>query len=211
MNGWRLRARGRLSFGVGRLDAELDSSCPAVALSGPTGSGKTTLLRALAGLRPLADGFVEAGGEVWQDGGRCLPAWRRSVGWAPQEGLLFPHLTVRENAAFGAREGEGREEVVEAFELRPLLDRRPAHLSGGERQRVALARAFAARPKLLLLDEPFSALDAALRARTIDAVKRLCARWSLPFILVTHDASDATALAQERWEIRDGKVVNNGV
>ena len=208
MSGFRLRVRGSLSFGAERLDVDLESTCPALALSGPTGAGKTTLLRALAGVRAFRDARVEVSGELWQDGARRVPAWRRSVGWAPQESLLFPHLTVRGNAAFAARAPADVDAVIEAFELGPLADRWPAGLSGGERQRVALARAFAARPKLLLLDEPFSALDAALRARTIEAVKRLRERWSLPFLLVTHDRADADALALERWEIRDGKVIS---
>lgn len=210
MTARRLRVRGRLPLGASSLEVDLDSTSPALSLSGPTGSGKTTLLRVLAGLRRLEDGQVEVGGEAWQDGRRCLPAWRRGIGWAPQEALLFPHRTVRDNAAFAARSQADAAAVIEAFELGGLLDRWPANLSGGERQRVALARAFAARPKLLLLDEPFSALDSASRARAIAAVRRLSETWGLPFVLVTHDAGDAAALAQERWEIRDGRLLNTG-
>lgn len=207
--GWRLSARGTLTLGAQRVEAALETGARAVALSGPSGSGKTSLLKALAGLSRLEGGRVEAGGAVWQDdaSGAWTPPWKRAVGWAPQEALLFPHLTVRENAAFGARSAADAARAAEAFELGPLLDRRPALLSGGERQRAALARAFARRPRLLLLDEPFSALDDAARARMVEAVRALCAEWSLPLLLVTHSREDAAALAEEHWTILEGRTV----
>lgn len=206
---WRLSARGALRLGALRVEAALDTGSRAVALSGPSGSGKTSLLRALAGLSRLEGGRVEAGGALWQDdaSGAWLPAWKRGVGWAPQEALLFPHLTVRQNAAFGARSEADAARACEALELSPLLSRWPAGLSGGERQRVALARALAARPRLLLLDEPFSALDDERRARAAAGVKALCSEWSLPLLLVTHSREDARALADEGWTIRDGRTV----
>ena len=209
---WRLSARGSLRLGAAVLEAALDTDCAAVSLSGPSGSGKTSLLRALAGLSRLSSGRVEAGGEVWQDdaAGAWTPPWRRGVGWAPQESLLFPHLTVAQNAAFGAASADDAREAADALELQPLLSRWPAGLSGGERQRVALARALAARPKLLLLDEPFSALDDAARGRAVEAVRALCAKWSLPLLLVTHSRDDASALSRERWTIEGGRTVRVG-
>lgn len=186
----RLPARG--------LRFALESGSPRVTVRGPSGVGKTTLLRALAGLEPGALGRCEALGRCLQDEARSLPPRERRVGWVPQDSLLFPHADVLGNLRWGGGSEAEAREVAEALGLTPLLGRRPRALSGGERQRVALGRAVLSGPALLLLDEPFSALDAASRGL---AVALLRAR-GLPMVLVTH--ADEPSLEGEVWEMRDG-------
>jgi ABC-type molybdate transport system ATPase subunit len=126
------------------------------------------------------------------------------MGWVPQDDLLFPHLTVAENLGFAGASISEVEQTAELLAVAPLLDRRPRNLSGGERQRVALGRALLAGPELLLLDEPFSALDRPLRLALVKRVRDLAARASMMVVLVSHDESDAAALADERWALVDG-------
>lgn len=176
---------------------QLRSEADAVGIVGPSGVGKSTLLRVLAGVEPRVTGTVRARGETWLAPGVEVPAWLRRVGWVPQDGLLFPHLTVRENLAYAAQEDVVA--VAGLLGVAPLLDRSPRHLSGGERQRVALGRALASAPRLLLLDEPFAALDRALRARLAEDVAAWCQQRRLPVVLVTHDESDLVPFVAERW------------
>jgi molybdate transport system ATP-binding protein len=202
----------RLDVQVGeggpRLEARLVSTAPRIALAGPSGAGKTTLVRVLAGVEGRARGLVVHGGETWLDTTRslCVPAWKRSVGWAPQDALLFPHLDVRANLGVGADPLEALADIAKGLEIEALLERRPRHLSGGERQRVAVGRALARRPKLLLLDEPFSALDRALRRRATAFVAEFVRLRHQPLVLVSHDAEDVAALADETWEVEHGRV-----
>ncbi len=184
---------------------ELDTSAgERLVLFGPSGAGKTTILRCLAGLERPDAGRINLGAEVWFDAatGRSLPPQRRRVGYLPQGLALFPHLDVAGNVAFGAVGLEGRErarrvaELLERFELRGLERRRPAELSGGQRQRVALARALAASPRLLLLDEPLSALDAPTRERLRLELRDLLAASGVSAIIVTHDRTEALVLGQ---------------
>ncbi len=206
--GWGLHVQVRVPLDAIALDVDWRPECDRVAILGPSGSGKSTLLRALAGLEPTAEGHVSFGGEVWldSDSGVFLPAWERRVGWVPQDALLFPHLSLRENLAYA---GAGRSEVekmAESLFLTDLLDRRPRFLSGGERQRVALGRALLSAPRMLLLDEPFSALDRPLR-REIAAMVRAFARENgTPIVLVSHDEHDAELLADERWVLVGGSL-----
>jgi putative spermidine/putrescine transport system ATP-binding protein len=175
-----------------------------VAVVGPSGAGKTTLLRAVAGLAPTTAGrvWVRAPGGAEREV-TALPPERRDVVYLHQAPVLFPHLRVRENVAFplrlrGAREGEVRARVEEALALVRLAgfgDRAPQSLSGGQRHRVALARAVAARPAVLLLDEPLAALDPALRAEVRDAIAALAARERATLLLVTHDLDEAGLVA----------------
>lgn len=185
------------------LRAETDT----VGIVGPSGSGKTTLLRALAGVERRATGTVRAFGETWQDARHFVPPWRRRVGWVPQDSALFPHLSVGENLVYGG--AEGLVEVASLLSVEALLDRAPRHLSGGERQRVALGRALLSRPRLLLLDEPFAALDRPLRARLAGAVARWCAARGIKVVLVTHDEHDLDAFEADRWGF-DGAVLRRG-
>ncbi|WP_336626726.1 MULTISPECIES: sulfate/molybdate ABC transporter ATP-binding protein [unclassified Microbacterium] len=191
-----------------------------VAVLGPNGSGKSTLLGAIAGHRPDAQGTVTLGTETL--GARTIdarvPAEERRIGLLGQRALLFPHLTALENVAFGPRaQGVGREAARErarahlaAVGLESLAERRPHQLSGGQQQRVAIARALAAGPDALLLDEPFSALDALTATQVRRIVAELRDRVAIPIVLVTHDAMDAVVLAARTIVLREGRVEQEG-
>ena len=195
-----------VTLGQLTLRAELESERRAVAVVGPSGAGKSTLLRVLAGVERRATGRIEVGERTWLDTDRrvFVEPWDRRVGWVPQGDLLFPHLSVRENLGFAAAERAAVEEIADVLSVGPLLDRRPRNLSGGERQRVALGRALLAKPKLLLLDEPFSALDRPLRLDLVRRVRELAEKASMLLVLVSHDEVDAAALAEEHWLLLDG-------
>ncbi len=200
----------RVRMGERTLDASFQTSARALAFVGPSGAGKTTLVRVLAGVERRAKGTLSVGGRTWMDGsGSTMPPWERGVGWAPQEALLFPHLSVRENMAYGGAERSAVEQMAELFRITELLERRPRKLSGGERQRVTVARALLSRPQLVLLDEPFSALDRPLRAELSRTVRELLDRRGIPLVLVSHDEGDADILADERWHLVDGQLVRN--
>ena len=195
-----------LTVGSLSLRAELSTDRRAVAVVGPSGAGKSTLLRILAGVERGAAGCVVVGGRPWLDSSRgvFVEPWERRVGWVPQDDLLFPHLTVRQNLAFAGASAAAVEETADLLSVRPLLGRRPRNLSGGERQRVALGRALLARPALLLLDEPFSALDRALRLDLVRRVHTIAEEAEMMLVLVSHDEGDAAALAEERWLLVEG-------
>lgn len=197
------------------LDAELllDDSAVVTVLFGPSGAGKTTLLRCLAGLEVLEAGHIRFQGTSWNAGARiAVPARDRRVGYLFQDHALFPHLGVHANVGFGL----GRTPRVErapaiAAALRAahadhLGDRTVAQLSGGEAQRVALARALAPRPRLLLLDEPLSALDAATRSSLRTELRRILVEQAVPTVIVTHDRAEALALADRVVVLVDGTV-----
>jgi molybdate transport system ATP-binding protein len=178
-----------------------------LALVGPSGAGKTSVLRAIAGLLRPDAGRIALGAETWLDTA-CrvdLPPERRSVGLVFQEYALFPHLSVRANVAFGGRARV--DELLERFRIAPLAGARPDELSGGERQRVALARALARGPRVLLLDEPLSALDAHTRASVRAELREFLRELGLPTILVTHDFEDAAALADRVGVLVEGRVL----
>ena len=197
---------------------EVDLTLPAhgiTALYGPSGCGKTTLLRCVAGLERGA-GHVRVAGEDWQDDarGRFVPPWQRALGYVFQEASLFDHLDVRGNLAFGLRRAGGSaadlEEAVALLGIGPLLARRTSELSGGERQRVAIARAVALRPRLLLLDEPMAAIDAARRADILPWLERLRDRLRLPMLYVTHSAQEMVRLADTVVLMEHGRVIAQG-
>ena len=172
-----------------------------VALVGPSGAGKSTVLRAVAGLVRPASGRIECG-ETWFDGRTNLPPERRSVGFVFQEYALFPHLSVERNVAFGGDGGR----LLERLGIAHLAAARPGQLSGGERQRVALARALARKPKLLLLDEPLSALDPHTRADVRAELHATLEDVGLPAVVVTHDFEDAATLADRVGVIVEGTI-----
>lgn len=197
----------QVPLGARTLEAAFEMRTQALAFLGPSGSGKTTLIRILAGVERRAQGTLTVDGVSWMDGsGVTVPPWERRLGWAPQEVLLFPHLSVRENMAYAGAGKADVEEMADLFRITDLLERRPRNLSGGERQRVAVSRALLARPKLLLLDEPFSALERPLRAKLSRTVRELLDRRGIPLVLVSHDEEDADILAHERWHLAEGRL-----
>lgn len=203
-----LRLDVRMPLASGELRVSLASDSPAVALVGPSGAGKSTVLRVLAGVERRAAGLVAVQGAVWQDPDRgvLVPPWERRVGWVPQDSLLFPHLTVRENLGYAGAAADAIDETAELLRAGHLLDRRPRRLSGGERQRVALGRALLSGPRLLLLDEPFAALDRPLRVELAETVGAWSRRHGVPLVLVSHDEDDARILADEQWHMVDGRL-----
>jgi molybdate transport system ATP-binding protein len=195
------------------LDVDLQLPGQGVtALFGPSGCGKTTLLRLLAGLE-RAQGRVTVGGEVWQDGAHFVPPHRRPLGYVIQEAALFPHLDVQANLAYGARRSPtplALAPVIELLGIGPLMARRATTLSGGERQRVAIARALATGPRLLLMDEPLAALDAARKAEILPYLERLQRELSLPIVYVTHAMDEVTRLADHLVLLDAGRVLAAG-
>ncbi|GAB2871144.1 ABC transporter ATP-binding protein [Streptomyces deserti] len=193
----------------------LDLDVPGGALAavlGPSGCGKTTLLRIVAGFLPADAGTVTVGGRTLTGPGVHLPPERRRVGIVPQEGALFPHLTVARNVAFGLTgldRGERRRRMEEMLDLVGLAgygDRMPHELSGGQQQRIALARALAPQPQLVLLDEPFNALDSALRAGVRADVRTALRATGATAVLVTHDQQEALSTADLVAVVRQGRV-----
>jgi iron(III) transport system ATP-binding protein len=204
------------SFGATPVLTGIDLHVPSrslTALLGPSGCGKTTLLRLIAGFEDPDTGRIAVGDRVVTGAGRGVPARRRGIGFVPQEGGLFPHLTVAANVAFGLprRERRDRARVRELLALvgldAALAERHPHQLSGGQQQRVALARALAPRPSLVLLDEPFSSLDAALREDTRQAVAEALHASGATAVLVTHDQAEALSMADQVAVMRAGRLV----
>jgi iron(III) transport system ATP-binding protein len=185
------------------------------AVLGRSGGGKTTLLRVIAGFERAERGSVALAGRTLDDGRTWTAPESRSVGYVPQEGALFPHLNVEQNVGFGLsrreRKGGGATgKLMEMVGIGALAKRMPHELSGGEQQRTALARALAKRPKALLLDEPFSSLDASLRGEVREEVQRLLREQGVTTVLVTHDQEEALSLADVVAVLRDGRVVQQG-
>ncbi len=205
------------------VDLEVPEST-ITAILGRSGSGKTTLLRAVAGFERLDSGRIAIGHTVVDDGRTVVAPQRRGIGYVPQDGALFPHLRVRANIAFGLRRAgagpdsggppRGRrervDELVEMLGLQGLERRFPHQLSGGQRQRVALARALAPRPSVVLLDEPFSSLDAALRASLRLEVARVLRASGATAVVVTHDRDEALSMADQVAVLNEGRLVAAG-
>ena len=185
-----------------------------VAVLGPSGCGKTTLLLAIAGLLPVRSGTIAIGDREISRAGRTVAPEKRGVGWVPQEASLFPHLSVGENIGFAVPRGRGRAgrvaELAHLVGLDDLVGRAPNQLSGGQAQRVALARALAPRPDLLLLDEPFAALDTQLRTGLRREVAELLRAQGTTSLLVTHDQEEALTLADRVAVLHDGRLAQFG-
>ncbi len=195
----------------------LELEAPAGSLTavlGLSGCGKTTLLRVIAGFERAERGRVRLGERTLDDGSSFMAPEQRGIGYVPQEGALFPHLSVKGNVGFGLSRSERRggavPELLELVGLAALAERFPHQLSGGEQQRVALARALARRPEVLLLDEPFSSLDASLRTRMREEVGALLRAQGVTTVLVTHDQEEALSLADTVAVLRDGAIAQLG-
>lgn len=201
-----------------QLDLQFETQATVLALYGPSGAGKSLCLQLLAGLWKPQQGLIRVHGETWLDGGQgiSLPPERRAVGYLPQHYALLPHLDVAGNVGFGLSrwwrgpDRAARDRVAEllaAFGLEGLARAPVQRLSGGQRQRVALARALACQPRLLLLDEPFAALNPLLRTGLRAELKAMRERWGVPMVFVTHDLDDVLALADEALLIDQGRVL----
>jgi molybdate transport system ATP-binding protein len=201
----------RLAF---RLTARAEFGTGVTGICGPSGSGKSTLLALLAGLLRPSVGSIRFGDEVLADASRrvFVPPWQRHFGLVFQDGQLFPHLRVRDNLLYGYRRlaPEARrfelEQVTQLLEIGALLERRPTQLSGGERSRVALGRALLYSPRLLLLDEPLSALDDRLKQQILPFLKRVRDETRIPMIYVTHAMAEVDFLADRVLRMEDGQL-----
>lgn len=201
------------------LNASLRSNSERLAILGASGSGKSLFLRLLAGLMQPDDGHIRINGECWFGAGADWRVQQRRVGLVFQDYALFPHLTVAQNIGFGLQQGWGNppkkpsEPVqywLDTMRLSHVADHYPQHISGGQKQRTALARALVTQPGLLLLDEPLSALDIDLRSHTRQELAELQRQTQVPIILITHDPSDADALADEVWRMEQGCLRQEG-
>jgi molybdate transport system ATP-binding protein len=212
-----IEARYIVERGAFRLVAEFTAPARGItAVFGPSGAGKTTLLRAIAGLETPDAGYLKIGAQVWHDDRRCLPPHQRPLGYVFQESNLFTHLSVRRNLEYGFKRipaGERRiafEDAVALLGIRALLGRVPASLSGGERQRAAIARALLTSPRLLLLDEPVSALDAQSKAEILPYLERLHEELEIPVLYVSHAADEVARLADHMVLMEAGRVLASG-
>jgi molybdate transport system ATP-binding protein len=176
-----------------------------VVIMGESGAGKSTLLRIIAGLEK-AEGRITVEGVVWQSEEKILPIQQRNVGFAFQDFALFDNMSVKENLLFVNRDNMLADELLEMMEIEGLANRNVQMLSGGQKQRVALARALMRRPRLLLMDEPLSALDPRMRHKLSQKIKELHVRFGMTTLMISHDVNEAKHLATNVWFVEAGKV-----
>ena len=196
---------GRIVKKRGHFTIDISFTCEngkLLALTGSSGAGKTTVIRALAGLNKPDRGQIVYDKKVWFDGAKIwVPARDRRIGYVFQEHTLFPHLNVEKNVGFSCKNKTRITELLEMLGIRHLALKKPHQISGGERQRAAFAQALASDPQVLLLDEPFSALDAVTRVRLRQELKRLKSQLDIPIVFVTHDLEEASYLADKIVEL----------
>lgn len=213
-----VRFRKKLQSATGTITLDINQALEQpklIAITGPSGSGKTTLLRILAGLERPTEGYIQFNNEVWLDTTQKMyqPPQKRSIGLVFQDYALFPHMRVNENLRFGLQSGMDPRlvnDLIDIMELGQLVHQYPHQLSGGQKQRVALARALVRQPRLLLLDEPLSALDTDLRQRLQDYILRVHHQFHLTTLLVSHDYTEIGKMADEVWQLDNGVVTFSG-
>jgi len=179
-------------------------------LTGPSGSGKSTILKSLAGLIKPETGIIKDNEHVWYSSaaGVFVKPQERSVGYMPQGNIVFPHLSVQNNLMYSKRRDETLfNYIIERLHLSRYLDTKAGSLSGGEQQRVALGRALYAKPHILLLDEPLSALDWELRDQVRNDLVDIIREWKIPCLWVTHDQEEAGLVGAYTWKLRDGRLI----
>lgn len=209
-----INIKKHLDTAEGALEAHYELSITDgefLTLFGSSGAGKTTLLRMIAGLEKPNSGVIEVDGEVWFDSEKKinLPPQRRSIGFVFQDYALFPSMSVRDNLLFAAENAAQRrtvDELIDLVELSQLSERLPATLSGGQKQRVALARALVRHPKILLLDEPLSALDPAMRTKLQDELSLIHSRLGVTTLLVSHDIAETVKLSDRLASVVSGRI-----
>lgn len=198
------------------MDVSWEAGSETVVLFGPSGAGKSMTFQAIAGLVPLQGGRISIGDKVLYDSASNidLPPQRRDVGYLFQHYGLFPHMSAKENILYGhddpGKEEEDLSEMISLFHLQGLEERYPGELSGGQRQRVALARALMRKPRILLLDEPLSAIDLAVRKAIRNELKSLQRRLAIPMVVVTHDLGEALTMADRLVIYNQGGVIQAG-
>lgn len=208
----------KLTYRRGDFSLRAETVFPAqgvTAIFGRSGSGKTTLLRCIAGLEQGL-GEVSINGEIWQQGQRFTPVHKRQLGYVFQQANLFPHLSVAGNLRYGQKraatggQGLAEKEIIDLLDLKPLLERAPHQLSGGQQQRVAIGRALLANPRILLLDEPLSSLDADSKADILPYLCSISRRLALPVLYVSHSLGEITQLADQVALLEDGLLGASG-
>lgn len=198
------------SIGAMNLDINLQiNSGDFVALTGLSGSGKTTLLRCLAGLEE-ASGIIKVDNEIWQNKESFLPVQKRKIGFVFQDYALFPNMTVIDNLLYVSKDKQLATYLLGITDLTALANRLPNSLSGGQKQRVSLCRAMMNKPKLLLMDEPLSALDPSMRLKLQDEILQLHQEFETTTIMVSHDPSEIYKLSNRVIVLKDGKVIDDG-
>jgi len=209
-----LALRMALRQGGFSLDVAWEGRCRLLGLFGPSGSGKTTLLEVAAGLRRPQTARIAVDDAVLRDtsAGIDVPIRERGIGYVPQDSALFPHLGVRGNITYGAERGTAvpLQPILAMLSIEPLIDREVSDLSGGERQRVALARAMVSSPRLLLLDEPLSAVDVPLRRRILESLGDWVTMARVPTLHVSHDAGDLQVATDHVLILREGRLAGEG-
>jgi molybdate transport system ATP-binding protein len=212
------RFKKKITTGNGPVVLDIQLSLPAselTSLFGPSGAGKTTILRILAGLTQPEEGLISVDGQIWFDSARHInvPPQKRSVGYVFQEYNLFPNMNLRQNLEFALGQNPDAaviEEFLQLAGLKEVQHFKPSLLSGGQKQRAALIRALIRRPKILLLDEPFSALDLSTRGNLQKEVLRIQERFKIPTLLVSHDVADVSRLSKRILVLEDGHIKESG-
>jgi molybdate transport system ATP-binding protein len=212
-----INIKKRLHSADGEIDLEIDKCIEEgefLTLFGKSGSGKTTLLRIIAGLETPESGKISVNGVVWFDSQKKinLPPQKRGVGFVFQDYALFPNMSVRQNLEFALQKKSERQnidEILALMEIENLSEMKPQRLSGGQKQRVALARSLVSKPKIILLDEPLSALDNTMRLKLQDEIQRVHEKFQVTSILVSHDMSEIFRLSKRVFKIEQGKITHD--